>query len=265
MSATFIEAASIVLREGLEAVLVLAALAAYLSKMGADHRLTALWGGAGAALVASIGTAWVFEHFYNGTHSDMLEAAMIFVAAGLMFYVSGWLFLKQDPRAWQAFLRSRADAALAKSSALAVALLAFFAVAREGGETILFLHTLAKTSGGWGAAVIGGIAVAFVGIGILMAVVLKTTRRLPLRATFLVTSAFLFVMGLKFVGEGFQELQEQAIIPYDLLPHSDVLTRAGLNPTWEAVGTQLLIVALSVVAALWVQAGAAKNDATTAA
>lgn len=265
MSATFIEAASIVLREGLEAVLVLAALAAYLTKVDAGHRLTALWTGAAAALVASIGTAWVFERFYNGTHSDVLEAVMIFIAAGLMFYVSGWLFVKQDPRAWHEFLRSRADAALAKSSGLAVALLAFFAVAREGGETILFLHTLAKTSGGWGSAVVGGIAVAFVGIAVLMAIVLKTTRRLPLRATFIVTSAFLFVMGLKFVGEGLQELQEQAIVPYDLLPHSDVLTSVGLNPTWEAVGTQLAILVLSAGAAIWMHlASTRRTPAATA-
>jgi high-affinity iron transporter len=99
MNATFIEAASILVREGLEAILVLAALAAYLGRIGAEHRLRALWLGAGAALIASIVSAWVFEQFYNGMHNDIAEGVMIFAAAGLMFYVSGWLFLKQDPQA----------------------------------------------------------------------------------------------------------------------------------------------------------------------
>src|SRR5262245_20418264 len=112
MNATFVEALTIVLREGLEALLVLAALAAYLARAEAGNRLTALWSGAALALLVSIFAAWVFERYYNGAHSDVFEGAVILVAASLMLYVSGWLFLKQDPRAWQAYLRKQADRAL---------------------------------------------------------------------------------------------------------------------------------------------------------
>lgn len=260
MNATFVEAAVILLREGLEAILVLAALAAYLSRSGAQDRLTALWAGAGAAVIASIAAAWVFERFYNGVHSDVFEGVIIFVAAALLFYVSGWLFLKQDPKAWQAYLNRQADKAMIAGSGYVVASLAFLAVLREGGETVLFLHVLAKGNGGWTASLIGGILAAFVCLAVLCWVIVNTTRRLPLRAVFLVTSAFLFLMGLKFIGEGLQEFQEQAMVPYDVAPGAGWLSALGLNPTWEALGAQAAVIVLAVLAMMLAAPGANKSQ-----
>jgi high-affinity iron transporter len=247
MNATFVEAAGILLREGLEAILVLAALAAYLSREGAHDRLKALWLGAAAALVASIACAWIFEQFYNGMHNDIFEGVVIFFAAALLFYVSGWLFLKQDPKAWQAYLKTQTDKALLARSWYVVAVLAFLAVLREGGETVLFLHVLAKTNGGWTAPLVSGIVSAFAVLAVLFWIIVNTTRRLPLRAVFLVTSLFLFLMGLKFVGEGLQEFQEQALVPYDMAPGAGWLTALGLNPTWEALGAQTVVVLIAVL------------------
>jgi high-affinity iron transporter len=247
MNATFVEATAILLREGLEAILVLAALAAYLSREGAEDRLRALWLGAAAALLASIGAAWIFERFYNGVHNDIFEGVVIFLAAALLFYVSGWLFLKQDPKAWQEYLKKQTDKALLSKSWYVVATLAFLAVLREGGETVLFLHVLAKTNGGWTTPLVSGIVTAFVVLAVLFWVIVKTTRRLPLRTVFLVTSLFLFLMGLKFVGEGLQEFQEQALIPYDMAPGAGWLTALGLNPTWEALGAQIAVVLIALL------------------
>ena len=100
--------ATILLREGFEALLVLAALAAYIHKAGARERLPALYGAAGLAIVASLIAAWLFEAFNNGVHSDVVEGVTILAAAALMLYVSGWLILRQDPRAWQHFLNTKA-------------------------------------------------------------------------------------------------------------------------------------------------------------
>jgi high-affinity iron transporter len=142
MPNVFMEAAVILLREGLEALLVIAALAAYLTKSGAQNRLPALYAGAAAAVAASLVAAWAFAVFNNGAHNDIMEAVVILIAAGLMLYVSGWLMVRQDPRAWQAYLHDRAGTALARRTGFAVSMLAFLAVFREGAETVLFVNAL---------------------------------------------------------------------------------------------------------------------------
>jgi high-affinity iron transporter len=247
MTSAFVQAAIILLREGLEALLVLAALAAYLDKAGARDRLPALYGGAGLAIVASLLAAWAFETFNNGTHSDILEGVVILAAAALMLYVSGWLLLRQDPRAWQGYLRAKADEALAKRTAAAIAALAFLAVFREGAETVLFVHALAKTSGGWGADLLAGLAVAAAGLVGLFFAINTVARRLPLRPLFLVTSAFLFIMAIRFIGEAVQEFQEQQLIAYTELRGTGWLADIGFNPTAEAVALQLAVIAFAIV------------------
>jgi Iron permease FTR1 family len=116
MISTLVQSATILLREGLEAMLVIAALAAYIDKLGMRRRLGALYAGAGAAIVASFFAAWLFEVFNNGVHSDILEGITILGAAALMLYVSGWLLLRQDARAWQQFLKTKADGALSRQT-----------------------------------------------------------------------------------------------------------------------------------------------------
>src|SRR5579863_3916640 len=88
----------ILLREGLEAMLVIAALAAFLHRVGANDKVRSVYAGALLAIVASFGAAWVFEKYFAGEHNDFMEAGVMVIAALLMFYMSGWLFLRQDPR-----------------------------------------------------------------------------------------------------------------------------------------------------------------------
>src|SRR5258707_9603288 len=97
MSSAFIQAAVILLREGLEAILVIAALAGYLTKAGAGHRIQALYGGALAPVGASIIAAWLFAVLNSGEHSDVLEGIIILAAPALMLEFSGCLIVKQDP------------------------------------------------------------------------------------------------------------------------------------------------------------------------
>lgn len=245
------ESASIILREGLEAILVLAALAAWLTRTGSNEKIRPLYSGAAAALLASLALAWVFATFNNGMHDDGIEGGVMLLAAGLMLDVRGWLFLNEDPKRWQAYLKAETDKATRAGSALAIATLAFLAVFREGAETVLFLTALAKTKGGWNVHLVSGVVGGFAGLGLLWFMIMRTSRRLPLRPLFLVTSAFLFVMALKFIGEAFQEFQEMTIVGYHPAPFAKALESLGLNATWEAVGVQIAIIALSAVAALW--------------
>jgi high-affinity iron transporter len=247
MISSFVQSAVILMREGLEAILVVAALAAYLDKAGARDRLTWLYAGAVMAIAVSLVAAWAFEVFNNGMHDDLLEAAVILCAAALMLYVSGWLFLRQDPRAWQGYLQAQVDEALSRRTGIAIALVAFLAVFREGAETVLFVHALARTEGGWSMGLLAGLAAAAVVLALLFLAIGVVMRRLPLRPVFLVTSAFLFVMSIKFIGDALQEFQEQQYISFTEFAGSPWLQSLGLNPTLEAVSAQLVVMACAVV------------------
>jgi high-affinity iron transporter len=242
MSSAFIQAAVILLREGLEAMLVIAALAGYLSKVGAGHHIKALYGGALAAVGASIIAAWLFAVLNSGEHSDILEGVIILFAAGLMLYVSGWLMVKQDPQGWKEYLAHKADTALAQDTVWAVGALAFLAVFREGAETVLFINALATTEGGWSAGLFAGLGAATIALAVLFYFINLIAQKIPLRPLFILTSAFLFVMAIKFIGEAVQEFQEQALLPFTELKGLSWLADLGLNPTLEALSLQFFVI-----------------------
>lgn len=247
----FVQAFMILFREGLEALLVIAALAAFLRRADAAERIRPVYLGALAAVVASVGMAWVFETYYDGNHSDLFEAAVMLAAAVLLFYMSGWLFIRQDPKAWQADLNRLAERALGAGTVLSLAGIAFLAVFREGAETILFLHTLAKSGNGFDGSLLAGLAVATLALGAMFVAMQWLALRLPLRPMFIVTSAFLFFMGLRMVGEAFQELQEQALVPFTTEGVPAFVSEWGLsNGSWEALGTQIAILLVAVAACL---------------
>src|SRR5437773_617416 len=97
-------------------------------------------------------------------------------------------------KAWQGFLKTKADAALVKQAGVAVAALAFLAVFREGAETVLFIHALARTTDGWSLGLLAGLLAASVGLVVIFAVINFIAQRLPLRPVFVITSGFLFVV-----------------------------------------------------------------------
>ena len=246
-ASVFVQSSAILLREGLEALLVIAALAAYLRKSNAADRLWALYAGAGAGILASFLLAVAIALFFDDSLKAEFEFAVYFLAAALMFYVSGWLFVRQDPRAWQSFLRANADKALsANNVVVALAVLAFMSVLREGGETVLFYYALANAEGGWSVSLFAGIGAAALGLVVLYGVMQVITMRIPLRPLFLITSTFLFVMALKFVGSGLHEVQELGFISDNDISAIAWLEDFGFNPTWEAIVAQLAIIVTGV-------------------
>lgn len=234
------QSALILVREGAEALLIVAALLAFLVKTGEGARGRFVFWGALAAVVASLVTAWIFVLFFDGNHNDAVEGVIMLLAAALLFYVSGWLFLRQDSRAWQGYLRDRASAALARGN-MALAAVGFLAVYREGAETILFLHALAVGNGGWSPALFAGLGVGLLALAAVYALIQQLALRVPLRPLFAVTSAFLFVVGLGFVGGGLHEFQELGWVPLTDAPGAEFLAALGLDPSIEVLAAQLAV------------------------
>ncbi len=242
-----LQSGAILLREGLEAILIVTALAAALRRGGSFLALNALYIGSFLAVLASIFTAFIFEIYFDGAHNDFLEADVMIVASALMIYMSGWLFLRQDPRAWKKDIDQAAKKALDSGTQWSLGVIAFLAVFREGAETVLFLQALANSHGGWNPSLIAGLLAAFAALGAIYWAMQLLALRIPLRPLFMVTSAFLFVMGLRFIGGAIQELQEQTLVPVDVANAPDWMISLGLNPSWEAIGTQLMIAMIALV------------------
>ena len=139
----------IILREGLEAILIVGALMTFLVKMGASHRKRDINLGVGAALGASVATAVAIETVFHlsPARQEMLEGVTMVVAAIVLFYVSYWLLSKMEVVKWNHFVKSKVNDALTSGSSLALASAAFLAVYREGFETVLFYKALFLTGG----------------------------------------------------------------------------------------------------------------------
>ena len=250
----FLQSFIIMLREGLEAILIVGALMTFLVKMGASHRRRDIHVGVGAAIGASLLTAVALETVFvlSPAHREALEGMTMVVATAVLFYVSYWLLSKMEVVKWNHFVKSKVQDALNSGSALALASAAFLAVYREGFETVLFYKALfvAGSTGGAMPVVAGIVAGSVILVGVYVAIN-RFGVRLPLKPFFGVTSAFLYYMAFVFAGKGIAELQEGGLIGTTVLSWAPRMPALGIYPTAESLGAQGLLVVLALVALLW--------------
>lgn len=244
----------ILLREGLEAILVIAALAAFLIKTERTDAMRYLHYGWIGALVMGFFTWWAATHLwtFSGEAREMTEAVAALVAAGVLLYVGMWMHSKTNAVKWQQFIQQSMDKALNGATLWSLAGLAFITVYREVFETILFYQTLwlQSSSSGTRMVVIGFVAAAGV-LALLGWLILRYSPRLPLRQFFKATGALVFVLALVFTGKGIAALQEAGKLEATLIniPKIELL---GIYPNAEGVGSQLLILVL-LIGVLWWQ------------
>ncbi|HKJ71490.1 MAG TPA: FTR1 family protein, partial [Gammaproteobacteria bacterium] len=209
----FVTSLGILLREGLEALLVVGAILTVLVRTGQREGLPYLHAGWVIALAFG-GVTWYAAReliAISGAGREAVEGLSGLVAAVILFYVSYWFVTKVEHRKWQAFIRSKVDAAVNHGALWVLAFVVFLAVYREVFETILFYQALwgqAAAGPGNGAAIVWGIVVAAVGLLALGWGIFKAGIRLPLRAFFLASSVLLFVLAVVLAGKGVLGLQE---------------------------------------------------------
>jgi high-affinity iron transporter len=252
----FTESFVLMLREGFEAILIVAGLMAFLTRAGATERRRDVAKGAWAAVAASIVTAVVIEMLFHITpgQREALEGGTMLVAAAVLFYVSYWLLSKIEVAKWNAFVKGRLEGALSTGSTFALASVAFLAVYREGFETILFYKALLTSAGGGGtAAVAAGMAVGSVAlVGVYLAIN-RFGVKIPLRPFFAVTSAMLYYMAFVFAGKGIADLQEGGMVRTTVIEWAPRIPVFGIYPTAESLALQGLLVALLLFAIVWLQ------------
>ena len=236
----------IVVREGLEAVLLVGALLAYLSATQAATAVRRrIWVGAGAGIMASLLT-WVIASTLlpmSGASREKLEGVTALVAVGVLLYVSHWLFQKTYIHDWKEYLRDSLGSAVGRGSALAMMGLAFAAVYREGFETVLFYQALVLDVGT--RSVLTGFVPGVLLIAIIGWAIIRAGVKLPLKRVFAVTNSILLYLAFVFLGKGIFNLQESgafAAHPIGWLPSHPALQQLfGFYPLVETVAAQLVL------------------------
>ncbi|MDH5195971.1 MAG: FTR1 family protein [Gemmatimonadota bacterium] len=252
-AALFGQSLLIILREGLEAILIIGALAAVLTQAGARNRIRDLGIGAGMAVIVSVVVAVLLVNVLRLTlpQQEALEGMTMLLASVVLFGVASWMVSKVEAERWQAFVRAQMRGALSSGRALALAGVAFLAVFREGVETILFYAALlgtAKSAQGvmavWVGLAAGGAVLALIYVGMQ-----RWGVRIPIRPFFAVTGVLLTVMAVSFTGQGVAELQAAGWVPATplRLPTLPVL---GVFPTVQTVFAQAAL-GLAFAIALW--------------
>lgn len=242
----------ILLREGLEAILVLAAILAFVRKTGRRDALPYIHAGWIAAVVLGILTWIVASHFLavSGASREFTEGFSALFAAAMLLYVGLWLHNRSQAQAWQTFIRDQVSGALAKRTLWAMSGISFLAVYRELFEVILFYETLLAQAGDAGqGAVVAGIGVGAAMLGILGALILRYAARLPIGPFFSATSWLLVVMAVIFVGHGVSALQEAGVLrstPVDFI----ALPMLGVHPNVQGLLAQSAMLAVTVIVLL---------------
>ncbi|MFG0251200.1 MAG: FTR1 family protein [Phycisphaeraceae bacterium JB051] len=245
----------ILFREGIEAMLVVAALVAYLRRSGYAHKVKVIWGGVVAALICSVGAAWLLNVVIqaSGSNKEALEGGTMLLAAVVMIYVSFWLTAKSDADRWKSFIKQNMDKAIGSGGMFALGSVAFLAVFREGAETILFYQALIGGSTGQLNAIWAGMGIAVVALAIVYVIVRYASIRLPLRLFFSATAILLFAMAFVFAGQAILELQVSQMIPTTSIDGLPMISWLGIFPTRETIGAQVLVLLTLPAGWLWLK------------
>lgn len=262
--AVFIQAFVILLREGIEAILVIGGIIAYLIKSGNKKHVRAVYIGSVAAIALSFGAALLLNAIKSanaaggGANQEMIEGVTALIAVAVLFYVSNWMLSKSESEVWQGYLNKKVETSVSRGSMIALGFTAFLAVFREGAEVILFYQQIitdAQEGDGVGWLWLG-VAVAVVLLAAIFVAIRFFSVKLPLKPFFLGTSILMAIMAISFLGAGIKELMEgsfelvlriQGVTPLvEKIPTNDFLDIFGIYPHTETIIPQFILLCVTV-------------------
>ncbi|WP_122447713.1 cytochrome c/FTR1 family iron permease [Pseudomonas viridiflava] len=248
LSLSYISGLLILLREGLEAILVLAAILAFLRNTGQQSAVRSVNVGWGLALLAGLGT-WALAAYVidvSGAQRELLEGATALFASVMVLWLGVWMHDRRHAAAWQDYVKS---SLVGGGGRFGFAVLAFFSVYRELFEVILFYETLWLQAGPAGHnAVLAGGATALVLLGGLAWVILRGSAKLPLSLFFGINAALLCALSVVFAGHGVKALQEAGIFGTRPVPFFE-FDWLGIHADLYSLGAQAI--ALTAIAVLY--------------
>lgn len=256
---TVLDAMLILLREGLEALLVVMALVSALRVAQRPEGYKWVWGGVIAGVVLSLAAAIALQQLFpaatSGAKREMIEGGVGVLAVLMILTIGAWLHSKSSVKAWQAYIKKHMGKALTTGSFVSLFGLSFLSVFREGAETILFyVGILPNISIG---AFSLGVVIAIIILIVLAIFILKNSARLPVPTMFKVLTWVLYILGFKILGVSVHKLQLIGLVPISIIEELANVDMIGFYATVETICTQLIYIILILLLQRWMQ----KNQA----
>ena len=246
----FIASFTILLREGLEALLIVIAIVAFLRKTGRRDVMKHVHAGwVGALLVG--GLTWLAATFLiniSGAQRELTEGYSSLFAAFVLLGVGLWMHQKSFAGRWQHYIDAHLKQALNGRSAWLLLGLVFITVYREVFETILFYAAL--TSEGNGAAILAGLIAGVLALTAIGIALLRFSVRLPIGKFFSVSSIFIAVLSVILAGKGVAALQEAGVLGVHAVPFPSV-PLLGISPSVQALTLQLVVAVIAIAGFAW--------------
>ena len=247
-----IDSMLILLREGVEALVIVLSLASALRAAKQRKGLVWVYAGAISGILASILAAVVLKYSFpalsSGTNREIIEGVVGIFAVIMMIGIGIWLHSKSSVKAWKDYMDKKLNVVLSTGSFVSMFALSFLAVFREGAETILFyagIMPLITTSN-----LLIGIGLAIVALIILGFAMMKASGKLPISKVFLVLSWLIYILGFKMLGVSIHALQITDMLSNHIIDHMPTIEWLGIYPSYEVVISQIvymIIVILSMI------------------
>ncbi len=253
----FLYSLLIILREGLEALLIVAAIVTYLIKNQHQDKLPVIRQSVYVALIASLITAVIFQFVFAnaGTSRELLEGFTMMIAVVMLFMMSYWLLSKVEAQNWQRYLEGKLSSALTTGSLIGLWLTSFLAVYREGAETVLFYYALVAdaTSAVSYLYLFAGLVVGIVILTICYLIMRYTVVKLPLKPFFMFTGTFMYLMAFVFAGKSVLELIEGKLFEPTLIVGAPEISWLGIYPYLETLIPQVILLIAALFALFYMK------------
>ena len=253
----FLYSLLIILREGLEALLIVAAIVAYLVKNQHQDKLPTIRQSVYVALIASFVTAGIFQLLFanSGASRELLEGFTMMIAVVMLFMMSYWLLSKVEAQNWKRYLEGKLSNALSTGSLVGLWLTSFLAVYREGAETVLFYYALIGDASSPSSYLYlaGGFVVGVLALAICYFVMRFTVVKLPLKPFFMFTGSFMYLMAFVFAGKSVLELIEGKLFEPTLISGVPEISWLGIYPYLETLIPQIFLIIAAIFALFYMK------------
>ena len=234
----------ILLREGVEALLIVMALVTVLKSAKLVKGLKWVYAGALLGILASAAIAvalqFLFPAVTSASNREVIEGAVGIIAVGMMIVIGIWLHRKSSVQKWNQFMESQMKAVTATGSFISMFALSFLAVFREGAETILFYVGILPRIRSFDFFL--GIGLALAVLAILAILMTKASRLVKPHKIFFILTWMIYALAFKMLGVSLHALQLTNMLPNHILSNFPTVDWAGIYPSWEVLACQVLFI-----------------------